>query len=137
MRAEEILVLKKSAIVCHSALFGCEEKTYVPQLIMAQNADENFPEAKGPVKESTTISEAYQVFNYDYIMAKYIGELGKYQFPFLIWLCLPVATSSIIIMCFSFTGAVPDYRYLAKNFIWIFQRFFLQSAAFLFFGRAK
>ena len=71
--------------------------------------DDSFPEANGMAPPST-LSESAQIFNYDYIMEKYLGGLGKYQFPFLFWLCFPIASSSIIIMCYSFTGGVPDYR---------------------------
>ena len=48
-------------------------------------------------------------FNYDDIL-EHIGQMGKYELYTFLWLCLPVLFPGIIVMSYTFTGAIPNYR---------------------------
>lgn len=49
-------------------------------------------------------------FNYDDIMDLYLGQMGKFQFTAFILLCLPALLPGPVLMSYTFTGAVPEYR---------------------------
>lgn len=52
-----------------------------------------------------------ETFNYDDIL-EYLGQMGKYQLHTFLWLCLPAIFPGMIIMSYTFTGGIPDYRYV-------------------------
>lgn len=60
------------------------------------------------------VVNAEEAFNYDIIL-DYIGQMGKYQFHTFLWLCLPAIFPGCIIMSYTFTGGMPDYRYIFEN----------------------
>ena len=49
-------------------------------------------------------------FNYDDFL-EHIGQVGPFQRRATLLLCWPAFFFGIIIMCSTFTGAVPRYRY--------------------------
>ena len=61
-------------------------------------------------KEKTPTERKGEPFNYDDIMELHIGQLGKFQLRSFLWLCLPALFPGLIVMSYSFTGGVPDYR---------------------------
>lgn len=48
-------------------------------------------------------------FNYDDIL-EHVGQLGQYQLRTFLWLCVPAFFPGMVVMSYTFTGAVPDYR---------------------------
>lgn len=50
-----------------------------------------------------------EAFNYDDIL-EHVGQLGKYQLHTFLLLCLPAFFPGIVVMSYTFTGAVPNYR---------------------------
>jgi hypothetical protein len=60
-------------------------------------------------KESTIDSRKGEAFNYDDIL-EHVGQLGRYQLRTFLWLCLPAFFPGIVVMSYTFTGAVPNYR---------------------------
>lgn len=50
-----------------------------------------------------------ETFNYDDIL-DHLGQMGKFQLHTFLWLCLPALFPGIIVMSFTFTGGIPDYR---------------------------
>lgn len=56
----------------------------------------------------TNVGDGEQ-FNYDDIL-KHIGQLGSYQFRTFLLLCLPALFPGIIVMSYTFTGGMPNYR---------------------------
>lgn len=48
-------------------------------------------------------------FNYDDVL-KHIGQMGKYQRYTFLLLCLPALFPGIIVMSYTFTGGIPNYR---------------------------
>ena len=61
-------------------------------------------------EKKTPESRKAEPFNYDDIMELHIGQLGKFQLRSFLWLCLPALFPGLIVMSYSFTGGVPDYR---------------------------
>jgi len=55
-------------------------------------------------------SFASEAFNYDVIL-DYIGRLGKFQLMTCLSLLVPALFSAIVVMSYSFTGAIPQFRY--------------------------
>jgi len=49
-------------------------------------------------------------FNYDAILEE-IGEFGRYQLRTFIPLCFPALFFGVVIMSYTFTAAIPRYRY--------------------------
>lgn len=60
-------------------------------------------------KESTIDLRQGEAFNYDDIL-EHVGQLGKYQLRTFLLLCLPAFFPGIVVMSYTFTGAVPNYR---------------------------
>lgn len=48
-------------------------------------------------------------FDYDEIL-NHLGQLGKYQLYTFLWLCVPAFFPGIVVMSYTFTGGVPNYR---------------------------
>lgn len=48
-------------------------------------------------------------FNYDKIL-EYLGQIGKFQLHTFLWLSIAAFFPGIVILSFTFTGAVPEYR---------------------------
>ncbi|XP_046657878.1 organic cation transporter protein-like [Daphnia pulicaria] len=66
-------------------------------------------------KESTIDSrDEGEAFNYDDIL-EHVGQLGKYQLRTFLLLCLPAFFPGIVVMSYTFTGAVPNYRCYIEN----------------------
>ena len=61
------------------------------------------------VEEEEKEEEKEEAFNYDDIL-KYTGQMGKYQLRTCLPLLLPAAIGGIAVMCYSFTGFVPQYQ---------------------------
>jgi len=61
------------------------------------------------VEEEEKEEEKEEAFNYDDIL-KYTGQMGKYQLRTCLPLLLPAAIGGIAVMCYSFTGFVPQYH---------------------------
>jgi OCT family organic cation transporter-like MFS transporter 4/5 len=55
-----------------------------------------------------------EAFNYDDIL-KHLGQIGKFQLQTVLWLCLPALFPAFVTMSLTFTGGVPDYRYVKLN----------------------
>lgn len=53
--------------------------------------------------------EGGETFNYDNIL-EHVGQLGQYQLRTFLWLCVPAFFPGIVVMSYTFTGGVPDYR---------------------------
>ena len=51
-----------------------------------------------------------EAFDYDVIL-EHIGGLGKFQLVTCLWLLVPALFSAVVVMSYSFTGAIPQYRY--------------------------
>ena len=71
-------------------------------------------------------------FDYDGIMENHIGQLGKYQLRIYLLLFLPVLSSLVITMSYSFIGGVPNYRYEKENNVIILDRLKLLCCIFYF-----
>lgn len=52
-------------------------------------------------------------FNYDDIL-EHVGQLGQYQLRTFLWLCVPAFFPGMVVMSYTFTGAVPDYRWIIR-----------------------
>lgn len=50
-------------------------------------------------------------FNYDDIL-EHLGQMGKYQLSTFLWICLPALFPGIVVMSYTFTGGIPNYRYI-------------------------
>ena len=57
-----------------------------------------------------------EAFNYDTIL-DHIGQMGKYQLQTCLWLSFPALFSAVGVMCYSFIGAMPQYRYDGNAFL--------------------
>ena len=57
-----------------------------------------------------TVINEIKLVSYDDILEK-LGQMGKFQLRTFLWLCLPALFPGIVIMSYTFTGAIPDYRY--------------------------
>ena len=77
-----------------------------------------FSEVK--VEESATPKDGEEPFDYDYIMEHHLGQMGKYQLAVFLLLCLPSLLPGPVVMSYTFTGAVPEYRYTAIAVHYIF-----------------
>ena len=76
---------------------------------------------RGERKIQSTMSEtllngAKNPFNYDDFL-EHIGQAGPFQRRTTLLLCWPAFFFGIIIMCSTFTGAVPRYRYQFISFL--------------------
>ena len=63
-----------------------------------------------PFSESKKEEKVREPFNYDEIMDLYLGQIGKFQFTAFLLLCLPALLPGPVLMSYTFTGAVPEYR---------------------------
>ena len=68
-----------------------------------EKLDHTFPESEKDGKTG-------EPFNYDDIMDLHLGQMGKFQFTAFILLCLPALLPGPVLMSYTFTGAVPEYR---------------------------
>jgi len=73
-----------------------------------QNKEKLDPTYKGP--NHTKDGKTREPFNYDDIMELHLGQTGKFQFTAFILLCLPALLPGPVLMSYTFTGAVPEYR---------------------------
>ncbi len=61
------------------------------------------------ISQKKSVDSRGEAFNYDDIL-EHVGQLGKYQLRTFLLLCLPAFFPGIVVMSYTFTGAVPDYR---------------------------
>lgn len=55
-------------------------------------------------------SKAEEPYNYDDIL-EHIGQMGKFQLRICLLLCIPAIFPGMVVMSYTFTGAIPQYRY--------------------------
>lgn len=75
--------------------------------ILVDRLDVLGEEARTSEEQHKTSEEA---FDYDEIL-KHIGEMGKSQILHVLLICLPVLFPSIALLSYTFTGAIPRYRF--------------------------
>ena len=63
------------------------------------------------VEQSNKTKNQGEPFNYDDILEQHLGQLGKFQLRSFLLLCIPALFPGLIAMSYTFTGAVPNYRY--------------------------
>ena len=54
-------------------------------------------------------TKAEEPYNYDDIL-EHIGQIGKFQLRICLLLCIPAFTPGMVVMSYTFTGAIPHYR---------------------------
>ena len=86
------------------------------QVVLDKMAEETSTRSRSEADDSTDSrqkesidSREEEAFNYDDIL-EHVGQIGKYQLHTFLWLCLPAFFPGIIVMSYTFTGAVPNYR---------------------------
>lgn len=60
--------------------------------------------------DEAKIESPAESFNYDRILEEHLGPLGRFQRRIFLWLCIPALAPGIVILSFTFTGGVPNYR---------------------------
>lgn len=60
-------------------------------------------------KSDLELSDEDEVFNYDTIL-EHLGPMGKFQLLTFLCLCVPAFFPGIVMMSYTFTGSVPNYR---------------------------
>ena len=78
---------------------------YSIKMMTESKEDENHP------NQSVSIDLNHQEisFNYDEVL-EHIGQLGPYQLRALLVLMMPCFFFGLIIMCYTFTAGIPQYR---------------------------
>jgi OCT family organic cation transporter-like MFS transporter 4/5 len=75
----------------------------------SNSEDENSSDSISQKESTIEDLRKGEAFNYDDIL-EHVGQLGKYQLRTFLLLCLPAFFPGIVVMSYTFTGAVPNYR---------------------------
>ena len=79
--------------------------------LVATEKAEGMEQKRMTETSSSASGEDQSPFDYDGIL-QHLGQMGKAQLSAFLWLCLPAMFPGIAVMSYTFTGAMPDYRYI-------------------------
>ena len=99
--------LKKYYLMYSSRRVAIEMNRQISD-VPSQTAEISSSEQKQEEKSSFSKEKT---FDYDNILECHLGQLGNYQLRSFLLLLLPAIFPGLITMSYTFTGAVPNYRY--------------------------